>query len=102
MMSRHPEVKWDEREDRVYLKPDVKNHKVNVDPNGTFTFSGSGGTDNNLYEIKLDLLEKVDVEESNVNIVILCFGENGNKLLRGYYGNYNSRLSNLLSRCFEI
>ncbi|EYU46679.1 hypothetical protein MIMGU_mgv1a026818mg, partial [Erythranthe guttata] len=47
MMSRHPEVKWDEREDRVYLKPDVKNHKVNVDPNGTFTFSGSGGTDNN-------------------------------------------------------
>lgn len=42
--------------------PDAKNPKVNVDPNGTFTFSASGGADNNLYELKLDLLDKINVE----------------------------------------
>ncbi|XP_057782337.1 uncharacterized protein OsI_027940-like [Salvia miltiorrhiza] len=93
-MSRHPEVKWAEREDKVFLTvvlPDAKNPKVNVDPNGTFTFSASAGTDNNLYELKLDLLDKINVEESKISIGvrnIFCVLEKAEnkwwkKLLRG-------------------
>ncbi|XP_047979593.1 co-chaperone protein SBA1-like [Salvia hispanica] len=69
--------------------PDAKNPKVNVDPNGTFTFSASGGADNNLYELKLDLLDKINVEESKINIgEIFCVLEKAEqkwwkKLLRG-------------------
>ncbi|KAK4483195.1 hypothetical protein RD792_010375 [Penstemon davidsonii] len=92
--SRHPEVKWAEREDKVYLTvllPDAKNPKVNLDPEGTFTFSATAGADNNLYEIKLDLFDKVDVEESKINIGvrnIFCVLEKAEpkwwtKLLRG-------------------
>ncbi|XP_051118881.1 uncharacterized protein Os08g0359500-like [Andrographis paniculata] len=93
-MSRHPEVKWAEREDKVYLTvllPDAKNPKVNVDPDGTFTFSASAGTENNTYELKLELLDKVNVEESKINIGvrnIFCVLEKAEKkwwtkLLRG-------------------
>ncbi|KAI3449494.1 hypothetical protein Pfo_006159 [Paulownia fortunei] len=93
-MSRHPEVKWAEREEKIYLTvllPDAKNPKVNVDPNGAFTFSATAGTDNNIYELKLDLLDKVDVEESKINIGvrnIFCVLEKAEKkwwkkLLRG-------------------
>lgn len=58
-------MKWAESEDKVYLTvmlPDAKNTKVNVDPDGTFTFFASAGTKNNIYELKLDLLDKVNVE----------------------------------------
>ncbi|KAL0459658.1 UNVERIFIED_CONTAM: putative protein OsI [Sesamum latifolium] len=93
-MSRHPEVKWAEREDKVYLTvllSDAKNPKVKVDPDGTFSFSATAGTDNNLYELKLDLLDKVNVEESKINIGvrnIFCVLEKAEqkwwkKLLRG-------------------
>ncbi|KAL2507650.1 Uncharacterized protein Fot_31297 [Forsythia ovata] len=93
-MSRHPEVKWAEREDLVYLTvllPDAKNPKVNLDPEGVFTFSATAGTDNNLYELKLNLHDKVNVEESKINIGvrnIFCVLEKAEKkwwkkLLRG-------------------
>ncbi|KAL6535631.1 hypothetical protein OROMI_027005 [Orobanche minor] len=68
-MSRHPEVQWAEREDKVYLTvmlADAKDVKVDIDP-GVFTFSGSTGADNTCYELKLELRGKVDVEESKVN-----------------------------------
>ncbi|KAL0371440.1 UNVERIFIED_CONTAM: putative protein OsI [Sesamum angustifolium] len=92
--NRHPEVKWAEREDKVYLTvllSDAKSPKVKVDPDGTFTFSATAGTDNNLYELKLDLLDKVNVEESKINIGvrnIFCVLEKAEqkwwkKLLRG-------------------
>lgn len=58
-------MKWAEREDKVFLTvllADAINPKVNVDPDGTFTFSATAGTDNHLYELKLDLLDKVNVE----------------------------------------
>ncbi|PPD91961.1 hypothetical protein GOBAR_DD11109 [Gossypium barbadense] len=64
-MSRHPEVKWAERADKVYitvLLPDSKNAKVNLEPEGVFTLSANAGADNNLYELKLDLYDKVNVE----------------------------------------
>ncbi|KAK4422487.1 putative protein OsI [Sesamum alatum] len=70
-MSRHLEVKWAEREDKVYLTVlllDAKNPKVKVDLDGTYTFSATVGSDNNLYELKLDLCDKVYVVESTINI----------------------------------
>ncbi|XP_022758018.1 uncharacterized protein OsI_027940-like [Durio zibethinus] len=70
-MSRHPEVKWAQRADKVFitvLLPDSKNAKVNLEPEGVFTFSATAGTDNNLYELRLDLHDKVNVEESKINI----------------------------------
>ncbi|GAB4829906.1 hypothetical protein Ancab_019552 [Ancistrocladus abbreviatus] len=92
--SRHPEVKWAQREDKVYLTvqlPDAKNVKVNVDPEGIFTFSASAGAENHVYELKLDLFDKVNVEESKINIGvrnIFCVVEKAEKkwwkkLLRG-------------------
>lgn len=63
--SRHPEVKWAERADKVFitvLLPDSKNAKVNLEPEGAFTLSANAGADNNLYELKLDLYDKVNVE----------------------------------------
>ncbi|XP_052175597.1 uncharacterized protein OsI_027940 [Diospyros lotus] len=93
-MSRHPEVKWAERLDKAYITvqlPDAQNAKVNLEPDGVFTFSGSAGAENNLYEVKLDLFDKVNVEDSKVNIgvrSIFCVVEKAEKkwwkkLLRG-------------------
>ncbi|GFZ19433.1 HSP20-like chaperones superfamily protein [Actinidia rufa] len=93
-MSRLPEVKWAQGPDKVYvtvLLPDAKNAKVNLEPDGGFTFSASAGADNYLYELKLDLFDKVNVEESKINIgvrSIFCVLEKAEpkwwkKLLRG-------------------
>ncbi|GMQ00068.1 hypothetical protein CsSME_00047297 [Camellia sinensis var. sinensis] len=71
MTSRHPEVKWAQRLDKVYitvLLPDAKNAKVKLEPDGSFIFSASAGAENHLYELKLDLFEKVNVEESKINV----------------------------------
>ena len=68
LFSRLPEVKWAQRPDKVYvtvLLPDAKNAKVNLEPDGGFTFSASAGADNYLYELKLDLFDKVNVEVSH-------------------------------------
>uniref|UniRef100_A0A803L9W4 Co-chaperone protein p23 n=1 Tax=Chenopodium quinoa TaxID=63459 RepID=A0A803L9W4_CHEQI len=70
---RHPEVKWAEREDKVYLTvmlPDAKNPKVNLAPEGTFTFSATGGAGDNAYELTLDLFDKVDVEVRETLILV--------------------------------
>jgi hypothetical protein len=70
--SRHPEVKWAQRIDKVYITvqlPDAKDAKVNLEPNGVFTFSGSAGT--NLYELKLDLNDKVNVEVMHFLMVLI-------------------------------
>uniref|UniRef100_A0A803MPB3 Co-chaperone protein p23 n=1 Tax=Chenopodium quinoa TaxID=63459 RepID=A0A803MPB3_CHEQI len=91
---RHPEVKWAEREDKVYLTvmlPDAKNPKVNLAPEGTFTFSATGGAGDNVYELTLELFDKVNVEESKISYgvrSIFCVLEKAekkwwNKLLRG-------------------
>ncbi|XP_058084261.1 uncharacterized protein OsI_027940 [Magnolia sinica] len=93
-MSRLPEVKWAERLDKVYLTvmlPDAKNAKVNLEPDGVFTFSATAGAENHSFELKLDLHDKVNVEESKINIgvrSIICVIEKAErgwwkKLLRG-------------------
>eukprot|EP00262_Sarcandra_glabra_P014014 TRINITY_DN39_c0_g1_i6.p1 TRINITY_DN39_c0_g1~~TRINITY_DN39_c0_g1_i6.p1 ORF type:complete len:188 (+),score=53.98 TRINITY_DN39_c0_g1_i6:132-695(+) len=93
-MSRHPEVKWAQRVDKVYITvslPDAENVKVNLEPDGVFTFSATAGAEHHFYELKLNLHDKVNVEESKINTgarSIFCVvkkAENGwwNKLLRG-------------------
>ncbi|XP_010481284.1 PREDICTED: uncharacterized protein OsI_027940 [Camelina sativa] len=93
-MSHHPEVKWAERADKVYLTvqlTDAKDADVKLDPEGVFNFSAKAGSDNQLFELKLELNDKVNVEESKINIglrSIFCILEKAepkwwNKLLRG-------------------
>jgi hypothetical protein len=68
--SRHPEVRWAQRIDKVYITvqlPDAKDAKVNLEPDGVFSFSATAGTDGNSYESKLDLKDKVNVE-----VAIFC------------------------------
>lgn len=63
--SRHPEVKWAERQDKVYITvqlPDAKNVNVNLEPDGVFTFNATAGTGDQPYELKLELFDKVNVE----------------------------------------
>lgn len=63
--SRHPEVKWAQRLDKVYITvqlADSKNAKVDLTPDGIFTFSGSAGAEDHQYELKLELFDKVNVE----------------------------------------
>lgn len=63
--SRHPEVKWAQRLDKVFITvqlPDSKDSKVNLEPDGVFTFTGSAGSENHQYELKLELFEKVNVD----------------------------------------
>ncbi|XP_009769848.1 co-chaperone protein p23-1 isoform X1 [Nicotiana tabacum] len=93
-MSLHPQVKWAQRPDVVYLTvllPDAKDSKVNLDPEGVFTFSATAGAGDRHYELKLELLDKVNVEESKISIgvrSIVCVLQKAepkwwNKLLRG-------------------
>lgn len=58
-------MKWAEREDKVFLTvllPDAKNPKVNLAPEGVFSFSATAGAENHDYELKLQLHDKVNVE----------------------------------------
>ncbi|CAA6669098.1 unnamed protein product [Spirodela intermedia] len=93
-MCRHPEVKWAERVDKVFitiLLPDAKAVKIHLEPEGALIFSANAGAENHLYELKLDLHDKVNVEESKINIGvrnIFCVVEKvektwWSKLLRG-------------------
>ncbi|CAL9203619.1 uncharacterized protein OsI_027940-like [Musa acuminata AAA Group] len=93
-MSRYPEVKWAQRLDKVYITvqlPDAKDVKVNLEPDGIFTFFATAGTGNNTYELKMDLYDKVDKDASKINIgvrsifVVVAKAEKQwwKKLLRG-------------------
>ncbi|URE40808.1 CS domain [Musa troglodytarum] len=62
---RHPEVKWAQRLDKVYITvqlPDARDVKVNLEPDGSFTFSATAGAGNNTYELQMDLFDKVNKE----------------------------------------
>ncbi|KAL8491428.1 hypothetical protein ACS0TY_023161 [Phlomoides rotata] len=70
-MSRHPLVKWAQRSDILFITvelPDAKDVKLNLDPEGKFSFSATSGADNIPYEIDLDLYDKVNVNESKASI----------------------------------
>ncbi|XP_057980959.1 co-chaperone protein p23-1-like isoform X1 [Malania oleifera] len=68
-MSRHPSVKWAQRSDRVYLTidlPDAKDVKLKLEPEGRFIFSGT--RDGFLYEVDIELFDKINVQESKYNV----------------------------------
>ncbi|GKC19553.1 putative HSP20-like chaperone [Tanacetum coccineum] len=90
ILSRHPEIKWAQREDKVYITvvlADTK--KVNLAPECVFSFSATAGQ--HAYDLKLELADKVNVDESKINIgerSIFCILEKAepkwwNKLLKG-------------------
>ncbi|CAI9261066.1 unnamed protein product [Lactuca saligna] len=69
--SRHPEIKWAQREDKFYitvLLADTKDEKVNLAPEGVFTLSASAGQHE--YDLKLELFDKVNVEAWRVPKVL--------------------------------
>lgn len=66
--SRHPEIVWAQRSELVFLTvelPDAKDPKVKLEPEGKFVFSAVAGADNFLFEIELELFDKVNVEVGN-------------------------------------
>lgn len=74
--SHHPEVKWAERADKVYLTvqlTDAKDADVKLDPEGIFNFSAKAGPENQLYELKLELNDKVNVEVRLWDFCLLVF-----------------------------
>lgn len=67
-LSRHPLVKWAQRSDKLFITielPDAKNVKLNLEPEGKFSFSATSGEDSIRYELDLDLYDKVDVNVSS-------------------------------------
>ncbi|KAH7287825.1 hypothetical protein KP509_32G076800 [Ceratopteris richardii] len=70
-MSRHPEVKWAQRSNCIFLTvelPDAREPKVKLEPEGKFCFNAIAGPSNDVFEIELELFDKVDVEASKINI----------------------------------
>ncbi|KAJ6801273.1 uncharacterized protein M6B38_413935 [Iris pallida] len=76
-MSRHPEVMWAQRSDRIYLTvslPDAKDVSVKSEPEGVFSFSAVGAR-GEPFSFGLELYESIVPEGSKVKIGlrnILC------------------------------
>ncbi|KAI3733084.1 hypothetical protein L1987_64301 [Smallanthus sonchifolius] len=70
-MSRHPILKWAQRDDLVFMTidlPDAKDVKLKLEPEGKFYFSATSAADNIPYEIDIDLYDKVDVNASKASV----------------------------------
>jgi prostaglandin-E synthase len=68
MSSRHPEILWAQRSDKVFLTvelPDAKNAQVKLEPDGRFTFTAT--CKDAMYETELQLYGAVKVETSKIN-----------------------------------
>ncbi|XP_078445165.1 co-chaperone protein p23-1-like [Wolffia australiana] len=66
---RHPTAKWSQRSDKIFFTielPDAKDVKLKLEPEGKFIFSAT--KDGVPYEIDIDLADKVNAEESKVNV----------------------------------
>ncbi|KAL4565260.1 hypothetical protein LXL04_029347 [Taraxacum kok-saghyz] len=69
--SRHPTLKWAQRDDLVYITidlPDAKNVNLKLTPEGKFYFSATSGPDSTPYEIDINLYDNVNVDESKANV----------------------------------
>ena len=67
---RHPEIVWAQRSEQIFITielPDAKDPKVKLEPDGKFIFSAQAGSSDDLFEIELELLDKVDVEVCMIN-----------------------------------
>nr|XP_043636147.1 co-chaperone protein p23-1-like [Erigeron canadensis] len=70
-MSRHPTLKWAQREDLLFITidlPDAKDVKLKLEPEGRFFFSATSGIENVPYEIDINLYDNVNVKESKASI----------------------------------
>lgn len=59
--SRHPEVLWAQRSDKIYLTvslPDAKDVSVKTEPQGLVSFSAKGPHDE-LFDFKLELYGRI-------------------------------------------
>ncbi|XP_059668628.1 co-chaperone protein p23-2-like [Cornus florida] len=68
--SRHPEVLWAQRSDKVYLTialPDAKNVSVKCEPEGLFSFSAVG-VQGESFDFSLELYGKIVPEGCKTNI----------------------------------
>nr|XP_017255713.1 PREDICTED: uncharacterized protein OsI_027940-like isoform X2 [Daucus carota subsp. sativus] len=64
-MTRHPTIKWAQRSDVLYITielPDAEDVNTKLEPEGRLYFSATSGPDNLLYEVDIDLYDKVDVD----------------------------------------
>ncbi|BAU01682.1 hypothetical protein VIGAN_11096500 [Vigna angularis var. angularis] len=83
-MSRHPEVLWAQRSDKVYLTvalPDAKDVSVKCEPQGWFSFSASGVQDES-YSFSLELYGSIEPEGCKTKSGlrnILCSIQKGEK-----------------------
>ena len=69
-MSRHPEILWAQRSDKVFITvelPDAKNPQVKLEPDGRFTFTATVGASDTKFETDLELFGAIDVDNSHVN-----------------------------------
>ncbi|GAB4857230.1 hypothetical protein Ancab_015137 [Ancistrocladus abbreviatus] len=69
-MSRHPEVLWAQRSDKVYLTialPDARDVAVKCEPQGLFSFSGTG-IQGEKYDCKLELYAAIVPEGCKTTI----------------------------------
>ena len=67
VFSRHPEVLWAQRSDKVYLTvalPDAKDVSVKCEPQGLFSFSASG-VQGETYSFTLELYGPIAPEVSS-------------------------------------
>lgn len=68
MSTRHPEILWAQRSDKIYLTvelPDAKNAQVKLEPDGRFTFTAS--SKDTKYETELQFYGRVKVDTSKIN-----------------------------------
>jgi len=74
-ISRHPEVLWAQRSDKVYLTvalPDAKNVSVKCEPQGLFSFSASGAQDES-YSFSLELYGSIEPEVGRLWFCFITF-----------------------------
>lgn len=70
LCSRHPEVLWAQRSDKVYLTialPDAKNVSIKCEPEGLFSFSALG-LKGESFDFSLKLYGNIIPEVSLVNL----------------------------------
>jgi len=70
-ISRHPEVLWAQRSDKVYLTvalPDAKDVSVKCEPQGLFSFSASGIQDES-YSFSLELYGSIEPEVREIMVL---------------------------------
>ncbi|KAM7278666.1 hypothetical protein ACFE04_005800 [Oxalis oulophora] len=69
-MSRHPEVLWAQRSNKVYLTvalPDAKDIQVKCEPQGLFSFSATG-RQGQAFNLSLDLYGSIDPQAGKTKV----------------------------------